>query len=127
METCLPAGEDRSWVVEAALRTGIPITIENGDDVAAEVEVSLYNAATGVEQPANEPFVLPPGDTTIIRLEPTRGRDEAFQLIINGLVAVTSDFLGCGDDMEPPLPEELLIVVLPNGQPDACSHWPGSL
>ena len=106
--------------------TGIPITIRNGDDEPAELEVSLYNAVTGTEQTEMESIELPPGDTMTMHVEPTRDRDDAYQVIINGFVAVSSDFLGCGDDLEPPLPEELLIVVLPNGQPDACSHWPGS-
>lgn len=106
--------------------TGIPITIRNGDDEPAELEVSLYNAVTGTEQTEMQPIELSPGDTMTMHVEPTRDRDDAYHVIINGFVAVSSDFLGCGDDLEPPLPEELLIDVLPNGQPDACSHWPGS-
>ena len=108
--------------------TGIPVIIRNGDDEAAEVEVTLYNAVTGMEQTTAKPFDLPPGDTTTIRLEPTREREDAFHVVINGFVAVDSDFLGCTRGaIDDPLPEELLIVVLPNGEPDACSNWPGSL
>ena len=107
--------------------TGIPITIRNGDDEAAELEVTLYNAVTGTEQMEMEQIELSPGDMMTMHVEPTRDRDDAYHVIINGFVAVSSDFLGCGDGLEPPLPEELLIVVLPNGQPDACSNWPGSL
>lgn len=106
--------------------TGIPITVTNEDDEAAELEVSLYNAVTGVEQTTMEPMELAPGEAMTIHVEPTRGRDDAYHVIVNGFVAVSSDFLGCGDDLEPPLPEELPIVVLPNGQPDACSNWPES-
>lgn len=101
--------------------TGVPITIRNGDDEAAEVEVTLYNAVTGMEETTIEPFDLPPGDTTTIRVEPTRERDDAFHVIINGFVAVSSDFGGCAvGEMEDPLPDALDIVVLPNGEPDAC-------
>lgn len=71
--------------------TGIPITIRNGHDEAAEVEVTLYNAVTGMEQPTIEPFDLPPGETTTIRVERTRDRDDAFHVIINGFVAVSSE------------------------------------
>lgn len=102
--------------------TGIPVTITNGDDQPAAIEVTLYNAVTGQERTTVEPFDLAPGDTTTIRLEPTRERDDAFHVIVNGFVAVSSDFAGCAvGAIEDPLPEELDIVVLPNGEPDACS------
>lgn len=104
--------------------TDIPITIRNEDDEAAELQVTLYNAVTGAEQTTTKPFDLPPGGETTIAVHPTRDRDDAYHVIINGFVAVSSDFLGCGSGPEPPLPEELLIVVSPSGEPDACSNWP---
>jgi hypothetical protein len=101
--------------------TGIPITITNDDDEAAEVELTLYNATTGRERTVTEPFDLAPGEVTTMRMEPTRGRDEAFHLIINGFVAASSDFAGCDiADLDGPLPAKLDIVVLPNGEPGAC-------
>lgn len=99
----------------------IPITVANEDDVPAEVEMTLYNAVTGEESVALEPFELAPGDSTIIELEPTRGRDDAFHLKVNGFVAISSDFAGCEPpDVDGPLPRSLLITVLPNGEPGAC-------
>jgi len=99
---------------------GIPITITNGDDQAARVEVTSYNASTGRGQATKEPFELAPGQTTTLHLEPTRGSDVATHVAINGFVAASSDFLGCGPDIEPPIPDSLSIEVLPNGEPDAC-------
>lgn len=101
--------------------TGVPITITNEDDQAAQVEVTLYDATTGRERDVMEPFDLASGGVTTIRLEPTRGRDEAFHLIINGFVAVSSDFAGCDiADLDGPIPAELDIVVLPSGEPGVC-------
>lgn len=100
----------------------IPITIVNEDEVPADIEVTLYDAVTGSEETTLQPFALAPGDSTTVHLEPTRGRDDAFHLIINGFVATSSDFLGCGgpDDMDAPLPRSLEITVLPNGEPGVC-------
>lgn len=104
--------------------TGVPITITNGDDEAASIEVTLYNAVTGRERTVAAPYELAPGDTTSVRIESTRGDDEAFHLVINGFVAVSSDFAGCDiTDFDRPVPDSLDIVVLPNGEPDACSAW----
>lgn len=67
------------------------------------------------------PFDLAPGEVTTIRLEPTRGRAEAFYLIINGFVAASSEFAGCGiAEFDGPLPAELDIIVLPNREPGVC-------
>ena len=101
--------------------TGIPITITNEDDEAAAVEVTLHNAVTGGERTVTAPFDLAPGDVTTIRLEPTRGRDDAFHLIINGFVAASSEFAGCDPaDLRDPVPARMDIVVLPNGEPGVC-------
>jgi len=101
--------------------TGIPVTITNDDDEAATVEMTLYNATNGRGRTVMQPFDLAPGEVTIVRLEPTRGRAEAFHLIINGFVATSSEFLGCDvADLDGPLPEELVVVVLPNGEPGVC-------
>ena len=103
--------------------TGIPVAITNGDDEAAEVEVTLYNPLTGQERTTMETTTLTPGDGMTIRVEPTRDRDDHFHVIINGFVAASSEFAGCAvGQQRDPLPSDFTIVVLPNGEPDACSH-----
>ncbi len=103
----------------------IPITVVNEDDAPAQVEVSLYNALTGEDSDALEPFELNPGESRTITLEPTRGRDDAFHLKINGFVAVSSDFAGCEPaDIDGPLPRSLVVTVLANGEPRACPYVP---
>ena len=113
--------EPEPQLPEPASAQGIPITIVNEDDEAAEIEIGIYNAATGQQRPALAPFELAPGETTTLNFESTRGRDHAFSLKINGFGALSSDFADCGEaPVEPELPASLTITVLPNGEPATC-------
>lgn len=101
--------------------SGVPIHIRNGDDESAVIRVRLYNARTGRERAAAEPFELAPGEQTTVRFEPTRGDDEAYHLVINGFVALSSDFAGCEiGDLDAPIQDAVEVVVLPNGEPGVC-------
>lgn len=113
--------EPESELPDRASAQGIPITIVNEDDEAAEIAINVYNVLDGQQRPAFAPFELAPGETTTVHIEPTRGRDHGFRLEINGFGALASDFADCDEaPVEPELPASLTITVLPNGEPATC-------
>ena len=104
------------------VRDGVPVLVTNGDDEAATVELRSYNFRTGEERVLVEPLELAPGESYELRMEPTFERNPAFELLINGYVALSSAF-AC-DKTPPELPEHLptsvKIVVMDNGAPAVC-------
>jgi hypothetical protein len=101
----------------------VPITIQNEDDTPARVEVMFYRASDGSEEPVAEPFDLAPGDSTSMSIEATFDRDGAYHVIVNGFVAVSSEFV-CDVDQIPAraadLPASVVVVVMENGEPAVC-------
>lgn len=101
----------------------VPIVIVNDDDESARIEVTLYRIQQGDEITVVEPFALAPGESTRISLEPTFDGDRAFQLMVNEVMALNSQFV-CDLDKIPErlvdLPRSVKIVVLDDGTTQAC-------
>jgi uncharacterized protein YfaS (alpha-2-macroglobulin family) len=106
-------------------RLTIPVVIVNEDDEPASVEVTLYSALTGTEETVQDPFELAPGDSTRIDVEPTFERDGAFHVIVNGYVAVSSEFMCDPADIgqrSADLPRSVRVAVQADGSPATCPY-----
>lgn len=101
----------------------IPVQIVNDDDEPATVEVTFYRAIEGDERTVREPFQLAPGDSTRIDVEPTFDENGAFHVIVNGRVAMSSEFMCDPDDVDQraaDLPRSVRVLVLEDGTPATC-------
>ena len=104
-------------------RSSIPVVIVNQDDEPATVGVTFYRAIEGDERVVREPFSLAPGESTRVGLEPTFEENGAYHVLINGYVAMTSEFMCDPGDIgqgRGQLPSSVLVTIVEDGMPAAC-------
>ena len=103
--------------------SSIPVVIVNQDDEPATVEVTFYRAIEGDERTVREPFSLPPGESTRIGIEPTFEENGAYHVVVNGFVAMTSEFMCDPSDIgqgREELPSSVRVTIVEDGTPAAC-------
>ena len=103
--------------------SSIPVVIVNQDDEPATIEVTFYRAIEGDERTVRDPFSLPPGESTRVDLEPTFEENGAFHVVVNGYVAMTSEFMCNPGDIgrrREDLPSSVRVMIVEDGTPAAC-------
>ena len=103
--------------------SSIPVVIVNQDDEPATVEVTFYRAVQGDQRVIKEPFSLPPGESTRVGIEPTFEENGAYHVLVNGYVAMTSEFMCDPGDIgqgREELPSSVRVTIVENGTPAAC-------
>ena len=101
----------------------IPVVIINEDDEPATIEVTFYRATEGDQRTVRDAFPLPPGESTRIDVEPTLEPNGAYHVIVNGYVAMTSEFMCDPDDIgqgPEELPRSVRVTIVEDGTPAAC-------
>ena len=103
--------------------SSIPVVIVNQDDEAATVEVTFYRAIEGDERVVQDAFSLPPGESVRVGIEPTFEENGAYHLLVNGYVAMTSEFMCDPGDIgqgREDLPSSVRVTIVGDGTPAAC-------
>ena len=101
----------------------IPVVIINEDDEPATIEVTFYRATEGDERTVRDSFPLPPDESTRIDIEPTFEANGAYHVIVNGYVAMSSEFMCDPDDIgqsREDLPSSVRVTIDEDGTPAAC-------